>query len=42
MNSGAIVPIPAPAKNEQFVSRSFFVDKNSGGYRLVIDLKHLN
>ena len=42
LDSGAIVKIDAPSREAQYVSRSFFVEKGSGGFRLVIDLKFLN
>ena len=42
VSSGAIIPIDAPKVHMQHVSRSFFVEKGSGGFRLVIDLKFLN
>lgn len=42
LSSGAIVRIDKPGFNKQFVSRSFFVEKSSGGFRLVLDLKHIN
>jgi hypothetical protein len=40
LSSGAIVKINPPV--EQYVNRSLFVEKSSGGYRLVFDLKYLN
>lgn len=34
--------IPPPPAHEQYVSKSFFVEKSSGGFRLVIDLRFVN
>lgn len=42
MASGAIIEISPPSKEVQYVSRSFFVPKSSGGFRLVIDLRFVN
>jgi hypothetical protein len=36
------VEIPPPAPSQRFVSRSFFIPKSSGGFRLVLDFKFLN
>lgn len=42
IRGGAIRRIPAPPPHRRHVSRCFFVEKTSGGYRLVIDLRFVN
>lgn len=42
LSSGAIIEIPPPNRGEAYVSRSFFVEKSGGGFRLVLDLKFVN
>lgn len=34
--------INPPGRGEVYVSRSFFVEKSGGGFRLVLDLKFVN
>ncbi len=42
ISSGAIQRIDLPQKNNRYISRCFFVEKSSGGFRLVIDLRNIN
>ncbi len=41
LQSGAIKRV-YPNQYNKYISRCFFVSKNTGGYRLVIDLRHIN
>jgi hypothetical protein len=40
LDTGAIKQIAA--QDAQHISRSFLVEKSSGGFRLVVDLRHVN
>ena len=42
VNSGAIRHIPPPPPHARHVSRCFFVEKTSSGWRLVVDLRFVN
>ena len=42
LESGAIKVIPAPPPDHRFVSKCFFVEKTTSGYRLVVDLRFVN